>query len=189
MMLWDRTKQLPKEHLKRVEALYQDNFPLEVRLQLSTWIEERFDPSLPFVLNNPEHQMTACSLAQELLSQLDSAIAQMPNDPDKFLAKKNLSDVSDSLKVSEIWFRGPINGLIVLASSALVPLAVCVFFRQSLDGLSFFSTSVVIRIAISNMKMRLRISHIDLILASSRLDGSSGPHLRRPWAYAFCLVM
>ncbi len=31
IMLWDQTRQLPKEQLKKVEDVYRDNFPLEVR--------------------------------------------------------------------------------------------------------------------------------------------------------------
>ena len=52
-MLWDQTKQLPKELLKQVEEIYRDNFPLEVRLHLASWIEENFSPKVPFNANDP----------------------------------------------------------------------------------------------------------------------------------------
>ena len=35
-----------QELFKQVEDFYADNFPLDVRLNLSAWIEEKFHPSL-----------------------------------------------------------------------------------------------------------------------------------------------
>lgn len=100
-MLWDQTKQLPKDLLKQVEDLYNDNFPLEVRLHLASWIEENFSPNTAFVESDPNHQQSAISLANQLLAQLDAAIASMPNDPDKFLLKGKLGTIAENLKVRD----------------------------------------------------------------------------------------
>ena len=101
-MLWDQTKQLPKELLKQVEDIYHENFPLEVRLHLASWIEEMFSPTIPYVQDDATHQQSAISLANQLLTQLDSAIATMPNDPDKFLLKGKLNEIADNLKVCDL---------------------------------------------------------------------------------------
>ena len=71
-MLWDQTKQLPKELLRQVEATYSEHFPLEVRLQLASWIEDKFSPTVPFNADDPAHQKIAVELANELMAQLES---------------------------------------------------------------------------------------------------------------------
>ena len=106
-MLWDQTKQLPKELLKQVEEIYRDSFPLEVRLHLASWIEENFSPKVPFNANDPAHQKTAVDLANQLIAQLNVKIAEMPNDPDKFLLKGKLGEIAEQLKVSSLIKRKP----------------------------------------------------------------------------------
>ena len=98
-MLWNQTKQLPKEQLDLVQDFYKDNFPIEVRLQLASWIEEKFSPTIPFVMDDQTHKNTAAGLANQLMAQLDQRINSMPNDPDKFLMKGRLTEYSDALKV------------------------------------------------------------------------------------------
>lgn len=104
-MLWDQTKNLPKELLKRVEDVYRDHFPMEVRLHLASWIEEKFSPALPFNVEDPAQQKTAANVANQLLSQLDARIAQMPDDPEKFLMKGKLAEIAESLRVSPPQFN------------------------------------------------------------------------------------
>ena len=99
IMLWDQTKQLPADLLKKVEETYEENFSLEVRLHLSAWIEEKFSPSVPLNMEDPEQQKAAVALANQLLVQLDARIASMPNDPDKFLMKGKLGKIAESLRV------------------------------------------------------------------------------------------
>ena len=101
-MLWDQTKQLPKELLKQVEEIYRDNFPLEVRLHLASWIEENFSPKVPFNASDPAHQKTAVDLANQLITHLNAKIAEMPNDPDKFLLKGKLGEIAEQLKVRKL---------------------------------------------------------------------------------------
>ena len=95
-MLWDQTKQLPKETFNQIEQMYlESGFPMEVRLNLADFVESKFLP------NAEIDDTTAANLANQLLSQLDAKIAATPNDADKFLHKKNLQELSDTLKVSK----------------------------------------------------------------------------------------
>ena len=83
-MLWDQTKQLPKETFNQIEQMYlESGFPMEVRLNLADFVESKFLP------NAEIDDTTAANLANQLLSQLDAKIAATPNDADKFLHKKN----------------------------------------------------------------------------------------------------
>jgi len=96
-MLWDETKQLPKEAFKVVEQMYeQSGFFLDVRLHLAQFVESNF---MSGTTNDiPVDDNTAATLASQLLSQLDAKIAATPNDPDKFLVKAKLQEMSDNLK-------------------------------------------------------------------------------------------
>lgn len=94
-MLWDQTKQLPKDAFKLVEQSYEESgFYLEVRLHLAAFVEAKFMPNLDV------DDATATNLATQLLSQLDAKIAAIPNDPDKFMSKSKLQDMYDNLKVN-----------------------------------------------------------------------------------------
>ena len=42
---------------------------------------------------------TAANLATQLLGQLEAKIAQIPNDPDKYMSKTKLAEMYDNLKV------------------------------------------------------------------------------------------
>ena len=91
-MLWNQTKQLPKEAFNLVEEKYKESgFFLEVRLQLPVFVESNFMP------NADVDETTAVNLATQLLSQLEAKIASIPNDPDKYKSKTKLDDNYDSL--------------------------------------------------------------------------------------------
>jgi len=97
-------KKLPEENFAQVRAIYaQDRFfPLEVRLHLSGWIEEKFTPLVTSggvdMMDDPNNQQMATNLATQLLQQLDAKIHSTPNDPDKFLMKSKLQEISENLK-------------------------------------------------------------------------------------------
>ena len=94
-MLWDQTQKLPKDTFKQVESMYMEQgFPMDVRLHLAAFVESKF------LTNNEVDESTAVNVASELLSQLDKKIGATPNDPDKYLMKNKLQELSDSLKVS-----------------------------------------------------------------------------------------
>lgn len=103
-MLWDQTTQLPREQFALVQQVYSGPFPLEVRLQLAAWIEEKFIPQGTaieppvFDINAPQHQQMAAVFANELLEQLEHKILTMPNDPDKILVRTKLQESADGLR-------------------------------------------------------------------------------------------
>ena len=72
----------------------ESGFPMDVRLHLAAFVESKF------LANVEVDDQTAANLANQLLSQLDAKIAATPNDPDKFLVKAKLQELSDNLKVS-----------------------------------------------------------------------------------------
>ena len=69
---------------------------------MAAWIEEKFSPTIPFVMDDQTHKNTAAGLANQLMAQLDQRINSMPNDPDKFLMKGRLTEYSDALKVRHL---------------------------------------------------------------------------------------
>lgn len=103
-MLWDKTKQLPKDLLNQVEDIYRKNFPLEVRLHLAAWIEDKCSPTtMPALMpDDPEHAQMAADIANQLMNQLENKITSMPNDPDKFLMKGKLEEIAVNLRVRNI---------------------------------------------------------------------------------------
>merc|ERR1712018_394743 len=108
-MLWDQTKQLPKETFNQIEQMYlESGFPMEVRLNLADFVESKFLP------NAEIDDTTAANLANQLISQLDAKIAATPNDADKFLHKKNLQELSDTLK--QRYLNNPVNLYITVKS-------------------------------------------------------------------------
>ena len=92
--------------LYQVQAIYSAGnfFPLDARLQLAGWIEEKFTPLVTtgsaMDMEDPGHQQMAANLATQLLQQLDAKIQSTPNDPDKFLMKSKLQKISENLKVN-----------------------------------------------------------------------------------------
>jgi len=82
-----------------VEQVYGDHFPLDVRFQLALWIEENFfSVNVEIKPEDPSSQSLAAQLAQQLLRELDATADSIPNDPDKFLMKQKLIEVSHNLK-------------------------------------------------------------------------------------------
>ena len=105
-MLWDQTRQLPKEAFKLVEQKYEEcGFHLEVRLHLAAFVESKF------MSNGDVDEGTAANLANQLMTQLEAKIAGIPNDPDKFVSKSKLQDMYDHLKVSRIFKSTPFRYL------------------------------------------------------------------------------
>lgn len=41
MSLWNRAQQLPADDLRRVQGIYGEQFPIEVRHYLAGWIEDK----------------------------------------------------------------------------------------------------------------------------------------------------
>ena len=53
-----------REWMEQVERVYGDQFPLEVRLQLADWIEERFQHPIEVKQEDPLSQNHASQVAQ-----------------------------------------------------------------------------------------------------------------------------
>jgi len=95
-MLWDQTKDLPKDRFKVVENIYAEaGCPIEVRLHLANFVESSF------MTNEQVDERTAIGLAKQLIIELDAKIDAL-NDPDRVLDKRKLHELSDNLKVSSI---------------------------------------------------------------------------------------
>ena len=54
------------------------------------------------MMDDPNHQQMATNLATQLLQQLDAKIHSTPNDPDKYVMKVQLKEISEKLKVGTI---------------------------------------------------------------------------------------
>ena len=85
-----------------------DNFfPIEARLHLSDWIEKAFTPLVTLRNNtgsidgmeDASFVQQAATVGTQLMQQLDAKIQSTPNDPDKFLMKTKLQEISENLKV------------------------------------------------------------------------------------------
>ena len=92
-MLWDQTKDLPKETFEMVKNIYAESgFPFQVRLHLANFVETNFMTG--DVPDNSQAQM----LAEQLIVQLDVKIESL-SDPDRVLDKRTLQELSDNLRV------------------------------------------------------------------------------------------
>ena len=59
-----------------------------------------YQAKISTILNrDAAHQKTAVDLANQLIAHLNAKIAEMPNDPDKFLLKGKLGEIAEQLKV------------------------------------------------------------------------------------------
>lgn len=91
-MLWDQTKDLPKDRFKVVENIYAESgCPIEVRLHLANFVESNF------MTNGEVDERTAIDLAQQLMIELDAKVRVL-NDPDRALDKRKLQELLDNLR-------------------------------------------------------------------------------------------
>ncbi len=82
----------------------EGDFPLEARLHLAAWIEEKFGPAAAAFREDE-----AAALAAELVAQLEARAAAMPDEPDKYLMRVQLRDIAENLKVREITWLFAMN--------------------------------------------------------------------------------
>lgn len=67
--MWARIHKLPNfDHIK---ALYNDNFPLEVRFVCAQWIEDRIKTDQYIDLHDPQYDQRAANFLQNLIQQLE----------------------------------------------------------------------------------------------------------------------
>lgn len=151
--LWDRTQKLPKDLFKQVEQVYGDHFPLEVRFQLALWIEESFSHPVQVKQEDIDSQNHAAQTAQQLLVQLDAKADSIPSDPDKFLTKQKLNEISISLKNR---YNGNLVGLYMKVRQCLEQeLAIVTQFAMGSSNLLEQSLEQQIRQKLSLLKQRV----------------------------------
>ncbi|KAK7938811.1 hypothetical protein WMY93_002137 [Mugilogobius chulae] len=89
MSQWKRIQQLEIRHLEHVDYLYDDNFPMDIRQGLASWIEEQ-DWELA---SNDESVATV--MFNNLLTQMEKVRTQEQN----FLQRHNMKIIHQQLQV------------------------------------------------------------------------------------------
>lgn len=69
MSLWERVS--GQAGYERIKSLYNENFPLEVRVLCAQWIEERIKADLYIDVNDPQYELRAANFISNLIQQLD----------------------------------------------------------------------------------------------------------------------
>uniref|UniRef100_A0AAY5L6A7 Signal transducer and activator of transcription n=1 Tax=Esox lucius TaxID=8010 RepID=A0AAY5L6A7_ESOLU len=88
MSQWKQIQQLEIKYLEQVDYLYDDNFPMDIRQVLSSWIESQdWDTAA-------NHESMATVLLNNLLSQLERQCSQEQN----FLQRHNLKIINQQLQ-------------------------------------------------------------------------------------------
>lgn len=75
MSLWDRVSS--QAGFERVKSLYNENFPLEVRILCAAWIEERIKADQYIDINDPQYEQRAANFISNLIQQLDHKKQQL----------------------------------------------------------------------------------------------------------------
>ncbi|XP_012993400.1 signal transducer and activator of transcription 4 isoform X5 [Esox lucius] len=89
MSQWKQIQQLEIKYLEQVDYLYDDNFPMDIRQVLSSWIESQdWDTAA-------NHESMATVLLNNLLSQLERQCSQEQN----FLQRHNLKIINQQLQL------------------------------------------------------------------------------------------
>lgn len=70
MSLWDRVSKLPS-NLEKIKNLYNENFPLEVRIVCAQWIEDRVKADQYIDINDPQYEQRAANFMHNLIQQLE----------------------------------------------------------------------------------------------------------------------
>lgn len=69
MSLWDRVS--GQAGFERIKSLYNENFPLEVRILCAAWIEERIKAEQFIDINDPQYEQRAANFITNLIQQLE----------------------------------------------------------------------------------------------------------------------
>merc|ERR1719367_563536 len=86
-----------------IQDIYSNDsiFPVELRLYLSDWIEEKLIPLVSdgcIGVFDSMHQQKASNVLSDLIQHLDSKIQTIPANKDHFIRKMNLQKMSDRIK-------------------------------------------------------------------------------------------
>ncbi|XP_066595837.1 signal transducer and activator of transcription 5B [Prorops nasuta] len=91
MSLWAKAQQLAPEALQQVRSVYGENFPIEVRHFLSSWIEEKMWTEIE--PENPQFELYISNLVVSLIQELESKAASFTTE-DMFLTKLKLMEAA-----------------------------------------------------------------------------------------------
>lgn len=87
--LWDRVS--GQASFERIKSLYNENFPLEVRILCANWIEERIKADQYIDINDPQYEQRAANFISNLIQQLDHE-KQRLKKPEELSIKYRIED-------------------------------------------------------------------------------------------------
>lgn len=91
MSLWSQSQQLPPDALRQVKAVYSKNqFPIEVRHFMASWIESKMAQWSEMDASNPANLQFAQSLVAELLQEIECKLKH----EDDFILRANLEEAA-----------------------------------------------------------------------------------------------
>lgn len=89
MSLWERVS--VQAGFERIKTLYNENFPLEVRILCAEWIEDRVKSEQYIDINDPQYEQRAANFIQSLIQQLDHE-KQRLTKPEELSIKYRIED-------------------------------------------------------------------------------------------------
>lgn len=89
MSLWERVS--GQGNFERIKSLYNENFPLEVRILCASWIEERIKADQYIDINDPLYEQRAANFISNLIQQLDQE-KQRLKKPEELSIKYRIED-------------------------------------------------------------------------------------------------
>lgn len=93
MSLWERVS--GQGNFERIKSLYNENFPLEVRILCASWIEERIKADQYIDINDPLYEQRAANFISNLIQQLDQE-KQRLKKPEELSIKYRIEDAMRS---------------------------------------------------------------------------------------------
>ncbi|XP_055323870.1 signal transducer and activator of transcription 5B-like isoform X1 [Sitodiplosis mosellana] len=89
MSLWERVS--GQAGFERIKSLYNENFPLEVRILCAAWIEERIKAEQYIDINDPQYEQRAANFISNLIQQLELE-KQRLKKPEELSIKYRIED-------------------------------------------------------------------------------------------------
>lgn len=98
MATWIRIQELPDEYQRQILSIYNQNFPIEIRMQLAEWIEQQ-DWSY-YAKNN--FDSAHCQLVADFSEQIRQLLTQTNDISVKFKFTNFLSILSNASQINDI---------------------------------------------------------------------------------------
>ncbi|XP_076056633.1 signal transducer and transcription activator Stat92E isoform X4 [Oratosquilla oratoria] len=116
MSLWNKAQQLPADALRQVQAIYGEQFPIEVRHCLASWIEDKISQWNEIDPDKPGHEHYAHSLVSQLIQEVENKALSYGNQEDVFLTRMRLEEAATMFKTR--YLQNPL-GLVHIIRSCL----------------------------------------------------------------------